>query len=555
MATKKKATQTAEPPTARRSKKPGYGSISFGLLVLLLCAAALQTLLETERGAETTVFELGAIAIGVTTVIGVFLFASWRRIYRYLASADAAVVVLLALMFATILGTVVLQGVDDTTFRIRYPNVAPLWLALHVDDMFHSLPFALLLVLLAITSTITVVRRRVSFKKWRHIGLLISHISVLIILLGGLIGSFTGARGMMHLLVGQAGESYMTEPKGGKAPALEELGFAVRLDKFELDHYDPEFKFYTYEELPESDGWKVVSAEEPKVGESVGRTRGDKATTVTVKKLYRSIHRSSKGGDRHIVTMKSGETVDVKVGQVLELGDGNKATITDYFADFVIDMKTRQVYSRTEEPNNPTLEVKLTDANGGESTVYLFGRPDMRNAGHGNAAGLTYAMVAGPMELVDDPNGELNPAAEVEIRWADGSKESAMLFAANSKPIDLGDGRVLVYREKPEMIKNYRSTLTVVQNGRDVMTQEIRVNDPMYFGEYAFYQANFDPKNPSYSGIEVVKDKGLGLVTFGLWALIVGVFHTIALRNWKPWWERGPRNAVPTGGNEVEVAA
>lgn len=553
MASTKKTREPA--PSPARNKKPGYGSISFGLLMLMLSAAGLQTLLETERGVETTLVELLVIAAGVTTVVGVFLFASWRRIYRYLASADAAVVVLVALMLATVLGTVVLQEVDEATFRSRYPNFGTFWLALHVDDIFHSLPFALLLGLLALTSTITVVRRRMSFKKWRHMGLLISHISVLIILVGGLIGSLAGKRGMMHLLVGQAGDGYMTTVKGDKASERVDLGFQVRLDKFELDHYDPEFKFYTYEELPETDGWKVVSAEEPEVGASVGRARGDARTTVTVKKLYHSITRKSIGPDKHTVTLKDGRSVDVTVGQHIPLPDGGKATITDYFPDFVIDMESRQVYSRSADPNNPTLEVKLTDARGGESTVYLFGREELRKAGHGNAAGLMYALTPGPSELADDPDGKPNPAAEVEIGWPNGKKETALLLAASPKPIDLGDGRVLVYREKPEMIKNYRSTLTVVQNGRDVMTQEIKVNHPMYFGEFAFYQANFDPKNPSYSGIEVVKDPGLGLVTFGLWALIVGVFHTIALRNWKPWWERGARTVTPARGSEVEVAA
>lgn len=553
MATKLRNTSPKAEQAARPRKKPSYGVISAGLGMLMVAAAGAQSLLETGRGAGASILELVLIALGVTTIVGAFIFVSWKRIYRYLASADAAVVVLVAIMLGTIVGTVVLQGVDEATFRSRYGASAPILLALHVDDIFHSLPFALLLFMLAASSTITVWRRRVSFKKWRHAGLLVSHVSVLLILIGGLVGSVYGKRGMLHLIVGQSGESYMTDAKANKPAELEQMGFRLRLDRFELDHYDPEFKFYTYEELPETDGWKVVSAQEPEVGETMGTSKLKGGTTVTVTKLYKNIARKSTGADRHTLTFPDGSTRDVNVGDSLVLAAGRKAVIQDYFADFVIDMETRKVYSRSDEPNNPTLAVLLTEPDGKESTAYLFGRAELRDAGHGNAAGLKYAMTPGPTELVEDTGEGVNPAAEVEVRWPSGKVDKTLLLAASPKPLDLGGGRVLVFREKPEMIKNYRSTLTVLAGGREVQTQEIRVNHPMYYEGYAFYQANFDPKNPNYSGIEIVKDPGLPLVTFGLWALIVGVVHTIALRNWKPWWERD-RTARAHGG-EVEVAA
>ncbi|GMV38404.1 MAG: hypothetical protein AMXMBFR64_01200 [Myxococcales bacterium] len=538
---------------ARPKKKASYGVISAGLGLLLLAAAGTQTLLETGRGAGASLFELLLIALGATVVVGSFVFLSWKRIYRYLASADAAVVVLVALMLMTVLGTVVLQEVGEAVIRERYGAAAPVLLALHLDDVFHSLPFAFILFLLALASGITVWRRRVSFKKWRHMGLLVSHISVLLILGGGLIGSLTGKRGMMHLVVGQSADSYMTNEKGDKPSELVQMDFRVRLDRFELDHYDPEYKFYTYEEVPNTDGWKVVIAQEPEVGATVGAARGKSSTSVTVTKLYKNLVRRNTAPDRHILTMPDGVDREVALGETVILPDGRKALIEDYFPDFVIDMESRRVYSRSDQPNNPAVAVVVTEPDGKESTAYLFGRKELRDVAHGNTAGLKYAMTPGPTELAEGDGEGLNPAAEVEVRWPSGKVDTALLVAANPKPIDLGGGRVLVYREKPEMIKNYRSTLTVVRNGTEVQTEEIRVNHPMYFEGYAFYQSNFDPKNPSYSGIEVVKDPGLAIVTFGLWALIAGVVHTIALRNWKPWWERSAVARAQV--REVEVTA
>jgi cytochrome c biogenesis protein ResB len=226
--------------------------------------------------------------------------------------------------------------------------------------------------------------------------------------------------------------------------------------------------------------------------------------------------------------------------------------IEKYVPDFVIDMEKGEVATRSQIPNNPALVAKVTTGAEAGRAFYLFGRRELRDNGHGNSLGIEYQYTAGEAAWVDNPDGPINPAAEVEIRHSSGRVDTALLMAAQPQPINLGGDRLLVYREKPEMIKNYRSTLTVVKDGRDVMTQEIKVNHPMFYEGFGFYQANFDPRNPNYSGIEVVKDPGLPIVTFGLWALIAGVFQTVALRNWKPWWERRGVSATHQG---VEAAA
>ena len=546
--------ETRAPKSAPRypRKKSEYGKQSAGLAVLMLAAAALQTLMETGRGAGASFMELVVIAAGATVMVAAFIFISWKKIYRYLASADAAVVVLGALLVMTVIGTIVLQGVDEPTFRSRYPNMGELLVALHFNDIFHSYPFMLLLWVLAITSLITVYRRRKSFKKWRHAGLLISHISVLLILLGGFVGSLSAKKGMIHLVVSQSANAFETDPKPNKPSEVVPLNFALRLDKFELDHYEPEFKFYTFQQGAE--GFEMVSAEEPEVGEHAGSPPKGSAVTVTVLKAYKSIKAVQVGEGKHTLRMPDGKMVPVTMGQTVKLPSGDSMTVQKFLPDFVIDMESHQASTRSEAPNNPALVVSVAKAGAEPRTSYLFGRADIRKNAHPDESGVIYSYRPGEMAYQDQEGGEPNPAVEVEIKGADGKVDKTLLFGKNPRAIDLGGGRLLVYKEKPEMIKNYRSTLTVLRDGHELMTQEIKVNHPMYFEGFAFYQANYDPNNPLYSGIEVVRDPGLPIVNFGLWTLMLGVFHTIALRNWKPWWER--KGTTPAVGEpEMEAAA
>ena len=45
------------------------------------------------------------------------------------------------------------------------------------------------------------------------------------------------------------------------------------------------------------------------------------------------------------------------------------------------------------------------------------------------------------------------------------------------------------------MPKEYRSNLTVVKDGKEVLTKSIVVNDPLDFGGFTFYQASYNPLN------------------------------------------------------------
>ena len=69
--------------------------------------------------------------------------------------------------------------------------------------------------------------------RWGRLGPYLIHLSIIIIILGGLVGKFWGFQGQMNLLKGQSGNILtLTDPSGTK-----NLDFAVRLDDFQVKYY------------------------------------------------------------------------------------------------------------------------------------------------------------------------------------------------------------------------------------------------------------------------------------------------------------------------------
>jgi hypothetical protein len=142
--------------------------------------------------------------------------------------------------------------------------------------------------------------------------------------------------------------------------------------------------------------------------------------------------------------------------------------------------------------------------------------------------------------------GPENPAVEVQVNRG-GERATFVLPVKGSRPIPLGGRRLLVYREKPNKVRNFESTISILEGGRPVLTQLMKVNHPISYKGYDFYQSNYDPKNPRYSGLQVVHDPGLLLVNIAFWVLMYGVLHTVMMRRWTPWWERGGRRRRSAG--------
>ncbi len=87
----------------------------------------------------------------------------------------------------------------------------------------------------------------------------------------------------------------------------------------------------------------------------------------------------------------------------------------------------------------------------------------------------------------------------------------------------------LEYYPDSKMIKDYKSNLTIIENKKEILTKTIEVNHPLSYKGIRFYQASYevDVDKDSHhfysSGLQVVKDPGVGIVWLGCGLLMIGL--------------------------------
>ena len=152
---------------------------------------------------------------------------------------------------------------------------------------------------------------------------------------------------------------------------------------------------------------------------------------------------------------------------------------------------------------------------------YRPGDTDYRSGDEG--ANLAQGSDAGKKELK-------NPAAVLQV-VVDGDASTSQPLVAlgedNYLPVP-PDARheprgILTFEKREEEAKSYQSHVTAIAGGA---SQEalVSVNDPFTFKGWTFYQVNYDPKDPKYSGLDAVHDPGVNFVFVGFALIVAGVF-------------------------------
>ena len=93
------------------------------------------------------------------------------------------------------------------------------------------------------------------------------------------------------------------------------------------------------------------------------------------------------------------------------------------------------------------------------------------------------------------------------------------------RPETFLDQRIgLIYKAKDSEPRDFHSELVVLDEvGKQLAKKTVSVNDPLIFQGHWFYQSNYNPEDPSVSGIMVVREPGLWLVYVGFLCLIFGM--------------------------------
>jgi ResB-like family protein len=169
----------------------------------------------------------------------------------------STLLVVLAVM--AIGGTLILQGKPPEEYATRYGGFGAIIVALRLDDIFHGLPFALVMALF-VAAVISSATLRWPVKA-RNAGFFIAHVGLLTSLVGAGASTLLARRGMIWLPEGGDSASAVMVEKGPTAGQPAPLGFDIRLDKFDLDRYASEYRigFYVAEPGRDEQGREVMA--------------------------------------------------------------------------------------------------------------------------------------------------------------------------------------------------------------------------------------------------------------------------------------------------------
>ncbi len=169
--------------------------------------------------------------------------AKGGAITRFFSSLRLTVVLLILLAALSVLGTIIPQNAPIQQYAQLYSlKTYQLLHSLGLLDMYHSWWYVTLLVLLAINLAVCSLKRlpgvwrdiKRGIKSWSRLGVFLTHMSVIVILMGGVVGALWGFKGYVEIDEGKTISKitlYRSERK------VIPLGFEVRCDEFRVSFY------------------------------------------------------------------------------------------------------------------------------------------------------------------------------------------------------------------------------------------------------------------------------------------------------------------------------
>lgn len=573
------------------------------------------------------------------------------KTWEILCSVRLAVIIIVVMAVACVIGTVILQQKSPEEYAGRYGvGLAKFFAAIQFTDIFHSYWFSFLLVLLCVNLGCCTIKR------WRNkvlmIGFLVTHISIILILVGCVIDLLTGVKGGVNVYEGKSVDYYLTRADYQKMP----LGFQVFCDDFLIEKHPPKYKLITY--VKDKDKQKAVSL---KVGKKISIPGTNYAATAKdfiadaevlhepinisdePKNPALYIHLSANGSvtaegwllandrnwyndnkrnlkidyiwadsdEEHVrlttaVAKSSKPTLEIRIDgtnivKSMPVAKGQKISIegTDYVVEvkeFALDYSKRLVPLSEQEPNNPAVLVEISGPQGKDTRWSFSKYPDYQDKSHktiykdvkflctvpedfsdaehrvrivqsrSGKKTITY-IKSGKVISTNDwvldqdydiANSELkikiakyfpshslkktvvkrtggheghnhgpgehhgNPAVLIEMEGPRG-KFAEWVFAHTPPHWYPDNNFAILYEQSGMEIKDYKSILRVVENGKTMMTKTIEVNNPLKYKGFVFYQSSYDPEGERYTGLQVTKNPGIIVVYTGFILLCLGI--------------------------------
>ncbi|MDO8747764.1 MAG: cytochrome c biogenesis protein ResB [Candidatus Omnitrophota bacterium] len=152
-----------------------------------------------------------------------------RKIINLLASVKFAVTLLVLIILFGVSGTIIPQGLDSSHYSRIYGPAGDILFKLKLTDVYRSPWLIGLLSLLWLSLLVCAKGRLKSWKK--QTGSLLTHLGLLIILLGALINTLLGESGFVSLPKGDDQAIFLT---GNSGYRFKKLGFRASLDELSI---------------------------------------------------------------------------------------------------------------------------------------------------------------------------------------------------------------------------------------------------------------------------------------------------------------------------------
>ena len=208
---------------------------------------------------------------------------------------------------------------------------------------------------------------------YSRLGIYVTHFSIIIIFIGGILGSLFGYKGYMQIAEGEATDQFTLRGAGNKTG---KVPFQVRCDDFTVDYYPGSSRpkdFYS--QLTVLDGGKEVLKEKIEVNSPLKyggiwfyqSSYGDTGRGMTAT-IRAADPRSGAAQDLRFTDRTPAEVP----------GTGIRIQLQRIYPDFAMDEQRRPT-SRSNQPRNPVAQVQVLLPDGQSRQAYLFKlRPDLK---------------------------------------------------------------------------------------------------------------------------------------------------------------------------------
>lgn len=554
----------AEPNKSPSSLREGFISTWILLSVMVLTGVVAQYLHSWLSQHD---FPGWTGMLSAFIVWGAYVVLFYKPLYRYFDTPYFAILNLLFIALGTAIGTFISQNAPADIFLRQYGPIGSKILgALSLNDVFHSWWYVGLFFMLI--GSLVKMSINKGFTR-ATIGFHLAHLSPILIFAGFWVDYFYGFRGIIQLETGESTDVVKVyQGSSGRIVDSTRLDFAIQLDAFEFEKYEPDYRIQIWRNNPDRSPQELhnmgPSNEVPEIVASVPLVM-NKIRHIYGSDLYfrmvdfypnfKFAYTYPEVTDT-IAPVDPGIIVEMKTAlgeTTLQFRDRPEENIVsdsihlgaslEFYWNMPEDVRRALQEGVTGKPRGGLPRLILVGAT--QQVVYLSDdgiREEKLEIGqfypfpNKDDSGITPSILypdAAYLKANPASKGEelLNPVAKVEI-WKKGwdAWREAYLYPNARKRggvHSIPESNYLLALEsiKDQETKYWKSTLTVIgADGQSAKSQTIKVNAPMLYKGYRFYQTDYDPNNPNYSGIGVSHEPGLLVIYVGFLVLVAGTF-------------------------------